>query len=88
MGLRDLFSRKKTAESQSGANAALFSAAAPMAASASAGGWGSTAAGRTQNYGLNQWEATDKPCRHDFNYDNYVIDEALGELNAGKVNGR
>lgn len=31
----------------------------------------------TPNYGLSQWEATDKVLREDFNVDNAAIDEAL-----------
>ena len=36
----------------------------------------------TQNYQLNQWEASDRVLREDFNSDNAKIDAALGALTA------
>jgi hypothetical protein len=41
---------------------------------------------KTEHYNLNQWDSNDKPGRNDFNYDNFEIDKALGELNSGKAN--
>ena len=38
------------------------------------------ASGKTENYGLNQWEATDKVERLDFNADNAKIDAALHNM--------
>ena len=38
------------------------------------------ASNQTENYGLNQWEATDQVLRTDFNTDNAKIDAALKEL--------
>ena len=38
------------------------------------------ASGKTENYGLNQWEATDQVVRTDFNADNAKIDSALQGL--------
>ena len=35
---------------------------------------------KTENYQLNQWEATDKISRADFNADNAKIEAVLGEL--------
>ncbi|MBQ4569586.1 MAG: hypothetical protein IJA62_06005 [Ruminococcus sp.] len=34
---------------------------------------------KTENLGLNLWEGTDRPQRGDFNSDNMILDEALGE---------
>ena len=36
----------------------------------------------TKNYQLNQWEASDRVLREDFNSDNAKIDAALGALTA------
>ena len=38
------------------------------------------ASGKTENYGLNQWEATDQVVRLDFNSDNEKIDAALHDM--------
>ena len=35
---------------------------------------------KTTNYQLNQWDATDRVLREDFNSDNRKIDAALGEM--------
>lgn len=37
---------------------------------------------KTENLGLNQWIASDKPKRADFNYDNEIIDTALTQHKA------
>lgn len=37
-------------------------------------------ANKTQNYGLNQWQANEYPKRQDFVDDNAIIDEALKEI--------
>ena len=43
------------------------------------------AANQTENYGLNQWLATDQVVRTDFNADNEKIDAALSDLAEGKA---
>ena len=43
------------------------------------------ASNQTANYGLNQWEATDKVMREDFNADNRKIEEALAQLQSEKA---
>ena len=43
------------------------------------------ASNQTANYGLNQWEATDKVMREDFNADNRKIEEALAKLQKEKA---
>ena len=45
------------------------------------------ASNHTANYNLNQWEATDKVLRTEFNEDNSKIDAALNSL-AGQVAGK
>lgn len=40
------------------------------------------ASNQTKNYGLNQWERTDKVVMEDFNADNAAIDAALGAADA------
>ncbi|MDR2931792.1 MAG: hypothetical protein LBV27_01665 [Oscillospiraceae bacterium] len=47
--------------------------------------WNASSTGKTQNYKLDQWQAGDKPGMADFNYDNFEIDKALGQLNASRV---
>ena len=43
------------------------------------------AGNQTKNYGLNQWERTDKVLMEDFNADNAKIDAALASLESGKA---
>ena len=43
------------------------------------------ASGKTENYGLNQWEATDQVERLDFNADNAKLDAALHGLAESKA---
>ena len=43
------------------------------------------ASGKTENYGLNQWEATDKVERLDFNADNTKIDAALHDMEQARA---
>ena len=45
------------------------------------------AANQTENYGLNQWLATDQVVRTDFNADNAKIEAALSELRSSIVSG-